>query len=196
MSCLAGLALGTEQKPQPRVHQLPRIMKVAAPRWKHSWMLGQRADSHTVCRLSCRNPVFKRFSDSKCVRPVAPIRAVADPSQARECLVQSEPADRSLDFFTGWNPALSNCVLALPIDCVSLNGPTSTRVRFLVPGLSRAGKPCSFKVRTTPSASACGSAITCQYDPAGGSGRVLRGCGGRWRGRCARARAPVVSRVA
>ena len=32
----AGLNFGTEQNPQPRVQWLPRIMKVAAPRWKHS----------------------------------------------------------------------------------------------------------------------------------------------------------------
>jgi hypothetical protein len=32
ISCFAGLALGTEQKPQPRVQRSPRIMKVAAPR--------------------------------------------------------------------------------------------------------------------------------------------------------------------
>src|SRR5271157_1152335 len=70
MSRWLALALGTAQKPQPRVHQLPRIMNVAAPRWKHSWMLGQRADSHTVCRLSCRNPLFSRLSDSKWVRPL------------------------------------------------------------------------------------------------------------------------------
>ncbi len=62
--------MGTEQKPQPRVQRLPRIMNVAAPRWKHSWIFGQRADSHTVCRFSCRSPLFSRFSDSKCVRPL------------------------------------------------------------------------------------------------------------------------------
>ena len=34
ISCLAGEPLGTEQNPQPRVHTLPRIMNVAAPRAK------------------------------------------------------------------------------------------------------------------------------------------------------------------
>ena len=55
----AGLPLGTEQKPQPRVQRSPRIMNVAAPRWKHSWMLGQRADSHTVCRFSEPEPALE-----------------------------------------------------------------------------------------------------------------------------------------
>src|SRR5690348_9276494 len=62
--------LGTEQNPHPRVHQFPRIMNVAAPRWKHSWILGQRADPHTVCKWSCRRPDLRRWSDSKCVRPL------------------------------------------------------------------------------------------------------------------------------
>src|ERR1017187_5120471 len=64
----AGLNLGTEQKPHPRVHRPPRIMKVAAPRWKHSWIFGQRADSQTVCRFRRRNPDFRWLRDSKCVR--------------------------------------------------------------------------------------------------------------------------------
>ena len=63
----ARVPLGTEQKPQPRVQRLPRIMNVAAPRWKHSWMLGQRADSQTVWRLSARRPDLSLLSDSKWV---------------------------------------------------------------------------------------------------------------------------------
>src|SRR4051812_47555347 len=43
-------------------------MKVAAPRWKHSWMLGQRADSQTVWRFRRRSPALSWFSDSKWVR--------------------------------------------------------------------------------------------------------------------------------
>ena len=70
MSCLRGEPLGTEQNPQPRVQQLPRIMNVAAPRWKHSWMFGQRADSQTVCRFSRRSSALSRLSDSKCVGPL------------------------------------------------------------------------------------------------------------------------------
>src|ERR1035437_2101980 len=66
----AGLNLGTEQKPQTRVQRSPRIMKVAAPRWKHSWMLGQRADSHTVCRFNCRSPDLSWLRDWKWVRPL------------------------------------------------------------------------------------------------------------------------------
>ena len=38
----------------------PRIMNVAAPRWKHSWILGQRADSQTVWRLMRAEPGFQR----------------------------------------------------------------------------------------------------------------------------------------
>src|ERR1039458_3043071 len=68
MSCFAGLPLGTAQKPHPRVHQAPKIMNVAAPRWKHSWMLGQRADSQTVLRFNARNLLLRRLRDSKCVR--------------------------------------------------------------------------------------------------------------------------------
>src|SRR5579872_263698 len=67
ISCFAGEPFGTEQNPQPRVHRLPRIMNVAAPRWKHSWMLGQRADSQTVWRFKRRRSVFRRCKDSKCV---------------------------------------------------------------------------------------------------------------------------------
>src|ERR1051325_8390151 len=43
-------------------------MNVAAPRWKHSWILGQRADSQTVWRLRFRRPVLSSFSDVQCVR--------------------------------------------------------------------------------------------------------------------------------
>ncbi len=67
MSVFPGLPFGTEQKVQPRVQTLPRIMNVAAPRWKHSWMLGQRADSHTVWSFSPRRSFFSFWTDSKCV---------------------------------------------------------------------------------------------------------------------------------
>jgi hypothetical protein len=36
ISCLDGDPFGTEQNPHPRVQRFPRIMKVAAPRLKHS----------------------------------------------------------------------------------------------------------------------------------------------------------------
>jgi hypothetical protein len=42
-------------------------MNVAAPRWKHSWILGHRADSQTVCKFFARRLVFSVLSDSKCV---------------------------------------------------------------------------------------------------------------------------------
>ena len=64
-SRFSGEPFGTEQKPQPRVHRLPRIMKVAAPRWKHSWIFGQRADSQTVCRFRRRRSRFNVVTDSK-----------------------------------------------------------------------------------------------------------------------------------
>ena len=48
-STLPGSPVSTEQKRQRRVHTLPSIMKVAVPSVpQHSWMLGQRASSHTV----------------------------------------------------------------------------------------------------------------------------------------------------
>src|SRR5690606_11363117 len=45
----------TSQKLQRRVHTSPRIMKVAVPWPKHSWMLGQLASSHTVTRRFLRS---------------------------------------------------------------------------------------------------------------------------------------------
>ena len=68
VSCLRGFSFCTLQNPQPRVQRSPRIMKVAAPRWKHSWIFGQRASSHTVCSFRSRNPRFNWFSDWKWVR--------------------------------------------------------------------------------------------------------------------------------
>src|ERR1700691_4853457 len=50
----SGLPLGTAQKPQRRVQRLPSIMKVAVLWFQHSPMLGQWADSQTVCRLRSR----------------------------------------------------------------------------------------------------------------------------------------------
>src|SRR5665213_1689018 len=67
ISWIRGLPLGTEQKPHPRVHRFPRIMNVAAPRWKHSWIFGHRADSHTVWRFNARSSDWSLFNDSKCV---------------------------------------------------------------------------------------------------------------------------------
>jgi len=63
MSCFAGDPFGTEQKVQPRVQTLPRIMNVAALREKHSWMFGQRADSHTVCRCNRLNSFLSNCTD-------------------------------------------------------------------------------------------------------------------------------------
>src|SRR4249919_981243 len=50
-----GRPWATSQKLQRRVHTSPRIMKVAVPWLKHSWMFGQLASSHTVTRWFSRN---------------------------------------------------------------------------------------------------------------------------------------------
>ena len=57
---LARVGLSAPNRSRSRAcSRFPRIMNVAAPRWKHSWILGQRADSQTVCRLSWRNPALE-----------------------------------------------------------------------------------------------------------------------------------------
>src|SRR5690606_26202994 len=53
-----GRPWATSQKLQRRVHTSPRIMKVAVPWPKHSWMLGQLASSHTVTRRLARSLDF------------------------------------------------------------------------------------------------------------------------------------------
>src|SRR6185369_12655668 len=50
-----GRPWATSQNEQRRVHTSPRIMKVAVPWLKHSWMFGQLASSHTVTRWFSRN---------------------------------------------------------------------------------------------------------------------------------------------
>src|SRR4249919_1201935 len=50
-----GRPWATSQKLQRRVHTSPRIMKVAVPWLKHSWMFGQLASSHTVTRRFSRS---------------------------------------------------------------------------------------------------------------------------------------------
>src|SRR6476619_1841078 len=50
-----GRPWATSQKEQRRVHTSPRIMKVAVPWPKHSWMFGQLASSQTVTRRFSRN---------------------------------------------------------------------------------------------------------------------------------------------
>src|SRR5690606_35044205 len=50
-----GRPWATSQKLQRRVHTSPRIMKVAVPWPKHSWMFGQLASSHTVTRRFLRS---------------------------------------------------------------------------------------------------------------------------------------------
>ena len=50
-----GRPWATSQNEQRRVQTSPRIMKVAVPWPKHSWMLGQLASSQTVTRRFSRN---------------------------------------------------------------------------------------------------------------------------------------------
>ena len=50
-----GRPWATSQNEQRRVHTSPRIMKVAVPWPKHSWMFGQLASSHTVTRRFSRS---------------------------------------------------------------------------------------------------------------------------------------------
>src|ERR1019366_4547851 len=82
---------------------------------------------------------------------------------------QSVPANQSRLYRTGWNPAISNAVLARPKEGVSLYGPTSTRVRLFVPGVSATWKPLSISVCRIASTPPGLTAITCQYDPGGNS---------------------------
>jgi hypothetical protein len=50
-----GRPWATSQKLHRRVHTSPRIMKVAVPWLKHSWMFGQLASSQTVTRRFSRS---------------------------------------------------------------------------------------------------------------------------------------------
>ena len=92
-------------------------MNVAAPRWKHSWMFGQRADSQTVCRFELPQ------SGLQAVERFEMRAALARPfgqTRARGGRAKSVPGHRSGYSGTGGSPAFSRSVLALPIDCVSL----------------------------------------------------------------------------
>ena len=62
-------------------------------------------------------------------QPASPVTPVPRRSQ-------SVPANQSRLYRTGWNPAVSSAVLARPNEGESLYGPTSTRVRLFVPGVS------------------------------------------------------------
>src|SRR3546814_6515419 len=50
-----GRPWATSQNEQRRVQTSPRIMKVAVPWPRHSWMFGQLASSHTVTRRLARS---------------------------------------------------------------------------------------------------------------------------------------------
>ena len=54
----SGRPWATSQKEQRRVHTSPRIMNVAVPLEKHSWMFGQVASSHTVTNCRPRSFAF------------------------------------------------------------------------------------------------------------------------------------------
>ena len=88
-----GRPWATSQNEQRRVQTSPRIMKVAVPWLKHSWMFGQLASSHTVTRrfsrslaLSCGHRVAAtgcaRGSTTACA---APARRRTAPASARSC---------------------------------------------------------------------------------------------------------------
>ena len=49
-SSVSGLPVFTPQKPQERVHTLPKIIKVAVPSLQHSPMLGQLPEVQIVCK--------------------------------------------------------------------------------------------------------------------------------------------------
>ena len=161
MSCFAGEPLGTEQKPQPRVQRLPRIMKVAAPRWKHSWMFGQRADSQTVCRFSRRKSALEPVAAIRnACGPCAPTRAARGARGGR----RSGPGNRSRYFFRNGfgSPAFSRSVLALPrARGVGVRAHQHAH-RFVRPGARTPGSPCPSSASTTTSASGLLTAITCR----------------------------------
>ncbi len=58
-----GRPWATSQNEQRRVHTSPRIMKVAVPWPKHSWMFGQLASSHTVTRRFSRSLALSRATE-------------------------------------------------------------------------------------------------------------------------------------
>src|SRR5690606_29539896 len=64
-----GRPWATSQKLQRRVHTSPRIMNVAVPCPKHSWILGQLASSHTVTSRLARS-----FDLSAATAPLEGIR--------------------------------------------------------------------------------------------------------------------------
>ena len=93
-----GRPWATSQKLQRRVQTSPRIMKVAVPWPKHSWMFGQLASSQTVTRRFSRSFAFSfataplgecaRGSTTACA---APARRRTAPANARD-LVAGRPA--------------------------------------------------------------------------------------------------------
>src|SRR5688500_4475184 len=58
-----GRPWATSQNEQRRVQTSPRIMKVAVPWLKHSWMFGQLASSHTVTRRFSRSLALSRATE-------------------------------------------------------------------------------------------------------------------------------------
>jgi hypothetical protein len=82
----SGLPLGTAQKPQRRVQRLPSIMKVAVFWFQHSPMLGQWADSQTVCRLRSRASFLRLWK----VSPMGAGATRLEPSRAWGGLARGE----------------------------------------------------------------------------------------------------------
>ena len=55
-----GRPWATSQNEQRRVHTEPKIIKVAVPLLKHSWILGHEASSQTVTKAFSRSLAFRR----------------------------------------------------------------------------------------------------------------------------------------
>ena len=93
-------AVGDVAEQQRRVQTSPRIMKVAVPWLKHSWMFGQLASSQTVTRRFSRSLALSRGDRAVgwgCARGsttacAAPARRRTAPASARSC--RRRPASR------------------------------------------------------------------------------------------------------
>ena len=96
----SGRPWATSQNEQRRVQTSPRIMKVAVPWPKHSWMFGQLASSHTVTRrfsrslaLSVGDRVARRDAHAD-PRRLAQHRRIGELHRRARDLVAARPASR------------------------------------------------------------------------------------------------------
>src|SRR3546814_2913607 len=84
-----GRPWATSQKLQRRVQTSPRIMKVAVPWPKHSWMFGQLASSHTVTRRLARSfslSFATEFPDGRSEEHTSELQSLMRNSYAVFCL--------------------------------------------------------------------------------------------------------------